>query len=165
MMMQLQRHRRAGFTDQALHLEALAVIDAVVAAPGPEHFAMQRSFVAALLLELRRPAPSRPAPGPSAPPAPHPWFRRRRDPSGPRRRPGGWSTAGSSRAYPRSARRRRARCRRSSRGNRFVQRRPGADVAPAGIERHDHAVLGLLHDRVVERIAADTRRTPWPAGA
>ena len=35
---------------------------------------------------------------------------------------------------------------------RRVQRRPGADIAPAGIERHDHRVRGLLHDGVVDRV-------------
>ena len=36
----------------------------------------------------------------------------------------------------------------------IVQRRPGADVVPAGIERHHDRVLRFLHHRVVDRIAA-----------
>ena len=50
--MQLQRHGRTRLHDQALHLEAIAVVDAVVAAPRAEHFAVQRRLVAALRLEL-----------------------------------------------------------------------------------------------------------------
>src|SRR5687768_8566564 len=51
MMMHLQRHRGAGLDREALHLEAIAVVDAVVAAPGPKHFAMQGSFIAPLLFQ------------------------------------------------------------------------------------------------------------------
>src|SRR5579884_3365629 len=51
MMMQLQGQRRARLDLQALHLEARAVLDAVVAAPGPEDLAMERVLVAAPLLE------------------------------------------------------------------------------------------------------------------
>ena len=33
-----------------------------------------------------------------------------------------------------------------------VQRSPGTDVAPAGIQGHDHGVRGLLHNGIVDRV-------------
>ena len=45
-MVHLQRQHATRAHRQALHLEALAAVEAVVAAPGPEHLAMQRVLVA-----------------------------------------------------------------------------------------------------------------------
>src|SRR3569833_3091695 len=50
-MMHLQRQGRSRLHLQALHLEARAIIDTVVAAPGTENLAMQGVLVATLLLE------------------------------------------------------------------------------------------------------------------
>ena len=38
--------------------------------------------------------------------------------------------------------------------DRRMERRPRPDIAPTGGERHDHGVAGLLHHRVVDRVAA-----------
>src|SRR5205085_12249579 len=35
---------------------------------------------------------------------------------------------------------------------RLMKRRPGADIAPAGIERHDDGLRGLLHDGIIDRV-------------
>jgi hypothetical protein len=51
MMVHLQRERGAGADDDALDLEALAAVDAVVPAPGAMHLAMQFGFAAAGGLE------------------------------------------------------------------------------------------------------------------
>src|SRR6185437_9103194 len=51
MMMQLQREHATGSHHQALDLEALAIVDAVVAAPGPKHLAMQGVLVTSLGLQ------------------------------------------------------------------------------------------------------------------
>src|SRR3569833_4546446 len=50
-MMHLQRQGRSRLHLQALHLEARAILDTVVAAPGTENLAMQGVLVATLLLE------------------------------------------------------------------------------------------------------------------
>src|SRR6185295_14752095 len=46
----------------------------------------------------------------------------------------------------------------------FMKRSPGADIAPARVERHDNRVARFLHHRVVDRLAAATlefrRRQP-----
>ena len=51
MVMHLQREHSTGLHDQALDLEALPGVDAVVAAPRPENLSMQRMLVAVLRLE------------------------------------------------------------------------------------------------------------------
>ncbi len=42
----------------------------------------------------------------------------------------------------------------------FMQRRPRADIAPSGIERHDHAVLRFLHHCVIDGVAAAGTELP-----
>src|SRR5208282_6791933 len=52
-MMHLQRQHAARLDREVLDLKALAAIDAVVTAPGPEYLAMQRRLGATRFLELR----------------------------------------------------------------------------------------------------------------
>src|SRR5882762_9835589 len=150
-MMQLQRERRAGVYLQAFHLEARPVLDAVVAAPGTEHLPMQRILGAPQLFQpqhqllhvlyviLRRHQHRVLGLDDHVVLESH---RGHQAALGIQVAPVG-VFAEHVPAYDVTVRVGVAR---------LVERRPGADITPARLERHHYRIRGLFHDGIVDRV-------------
>ena len=150
-MMQLQRQGGARLYLEALHLEARPVLDAVVTAPGTEHLAMQRILGATELFQPQHQLLH----------VLYAILRRHQDRvlglddhvvlqshRGHQAALGIQVTA--VRVFAEHVPVHDVTVRVGI--ARLVQRRPGADIAPARLQRHHHRVRGLFHDGIVDRV-------------
>ena len=152
-MMQLQRQHRARLDGQALNLKAITRIDAVIAAPGARHFAMQRVLIAAFgfeaghqLLDVLHAIARRDHDGVFG--LDHHVIAQAHcsDQAAFGMQVAAGAVLGNDVAHEHVA---------IGIGRRgLVQGIPGTHIAPTGVQGHDHGIGGFFHHRIVDGNAA-----------